>query len=154
MTGQPVLLYAASLAVTTANDLAQITAADDRPLEIVGFVVVQSSDLGDANEEVLRWQFLTGVTTGNTGGTALTVNAGQDGGATVGASGTANWTNVSTGGTVRAGGGFNIRVGEERWFPADWRPTIKQANIGTFRLVAAPADSVTLDVFVYVLEPF
>lgn len=154
MPGQPITIYWTGLSVTAAADLAQITAADDRALEIVSFVVVQSSDVGDAAEEVLRWALYTGVSTGSTGGTAGTVTATQDGGATPGATAHANYSTPSTGGTVRKVGGFNIRIGEERVFPADHRPTIKQANIGSFRLLAAPADAVTLDICVEALEPF
>lgn len=149
----PVALSATGLAVTTANDLAQITITDDRPVAICGLVVVQSSDLGDSQEEVLRWGLYTGATTGNTGGTALTVTKLQGAGPTPGVSGTANWTNASTGGTLVHAGGFNIRVGQELWYPADMRPTFSQANTPiTFRLLAAPADSVTLDVSVFLLE--
>jgi hypothetical protein len=149
----PVALSATGLAVTTANDLAQITVADDRPVSIAGLIVVQSSDVGDAAEEVLRIGLYRGVTTGTTGGTSLTVTALQQGGPTPGCSGTANWTNASTSGTLMLAYGFNIRVGGELWFPADCRPYIGQGGSPfSFRLLAAPADSVTLDVSVILLE--
>lgn len=153
MHAHPVALSAAGLSVTTANDLAQITITDDRPIYVCGLEVVQSSDLGDAAEEVLRWKLLKGVTTGSTGGTALTVTKLNGNGPTPGVSGTSNWTTASTGGTVIARGGFNIRVGEKLWYPPDFRPLIGQADSPcSFRLEAAPADALTIDVTVYVLE--
>jgi hypothetical protein len=149
----PVALSATGIAMTTANDLAQITVADDRPVSIAGLIVTQSSDVGDAAEEVLRWGLYRGATTGSTGGTALTVTSLQQGGPTPSVSGTTNWTTASTGGTLMLTGGFNIRVGQELWFPPEVRPYIGQGSTPfTFRLLAAPTDSVTLDISVILLE--
>jgi len=149
----PITLSIVDLAFSTANDLAQITITDDRPLIITGLVIAQSSDLGDNAEEVLRWNLLKGVTTGATGGTSLTVTKMQANGPTPGASGTSNWTTPSTGGTVVDRGGFNIRVGEQKWYPPDMRPIFGQAESPiSFRLVAAPTDAVTMTVIVYALE--
>lgn len=149
----PVALSATGISMSTANDLAQITVADDRPVAIAGLIVTQSSDLQDAAEEVLRWGLYRGVTTGSTGGTSLTVTALQQGGPTPGVSGTTNWTNPSTSGTLMHTGGFNIRVGQEFWYPADARPYIGQGGSPfSFRLLAAPADAVTLDISVILLE--
>jgi hypothetical protein len=50
-------------------------------------------------------------------------------------------------------GGLNIRVGQETWFPPECRPHISQASSPfSFRLLAAPADSLTLDISVILLE--
>lgn len=153
MTINPIALSATGLAVTAANDLAQITVATDRPIVICGLKVVQSSDVGDAAEEILRYGLYRTVTTGTTGGTGLTVTALAQGGPTPGASGTANWTNPSTGGTLMHVGGFNIRSGEEFWYPEQLRPILNaSADPYSFRLLAAPADSLTLDITVFALE--
>lgn len=149
----PIALSATGLSVTLATDLAQITVADDRPVAVAGLIVTQSSDLGDAAEEVLRWGLYRGVTTGSTGGTSLTVTSLQQGGPTPSASGTANWTTASTGGTLMLAGGFNIRVGQELWFPPECRPYIGQGGSPfSFRLLAAPADAVTIDLSLILLE--
>jgi hypothetical protein len=150
----PIGLSATGLAVTGATDLAQITTiATDRPLIILGLKIVQSSDVGDAAEEVLRYGLYRTVTTGSTGGTALTVTSLNQGGPTPGAAGTANWTTPSTGGTLMHVGGFNIRVGEEFWYPEQLRPYLTAAGDPySYRLLAAPADSLTLDVTIFALE--
>lgn len=149
-----VSLLASGVSMTLATDLAQITVADDKPLKIVGLTIVQSSDVGDAAEEVLRWGLYSGVTTGSTGGTALTVGAlDRIGAVTPGASGQSNWTTASTSGTLIAVGGFNIRVGESWWPPPEVWPVLGQGQSPfSFRLLAAPTDALTLDICVYVLE--
>lgn len=149
----PVGLSATGIAMTLATDLAQITVADDRPITVAGLIITQSSDVGDAAEEVLRWGLYRGVTTGSTGGTSLTVTPLQQGGPTPSVTGTTNWTTASTGGTLMLTGGFNIRVGQELWFPPECRPYVGQAGSPfSFRLLAAPADSVTIDISVILLE--
>lgn len=150
----PVWLSATGISFSTATDIAQLTTiATDRPIVIAGLIISQSSDLGDSQEEVLRWGLYVGATTGNTGGTSLTVTKGQSNGPTPGIAGTTNWTNASTGGTLVHAGGCNIRVGQELWYPADCRPYVNAASDPvTFRALAAPADAITLDISVCVLE--
>jgi hypothetical protein len=150
----PVTITVSGIAVTTANDLMQFTVASNRPVTVCGLSVVQSSDVGDAQDEVLRVGFYRGVTAGTTGGSAGTAAAMQQGGPTPGVgSANANWTNPSTGGTLVAINGFNIRAGLEWWFPELLRPyCTNAAAIQSFRLLAAPADSLTLDVCVYLME--
>jgi hypothetical protein len=150
----PIALSATGLSITTATDLAQITTvATDRPLLICGIKIVQSSDVGDAAEEILRYGLYRTVTTGSTGGTSLTVTALNQGGPTPGVAGTSNWTTASTGGTLIHVGGFNIRTGEEFWYPEDLRPLLNaSADPYSFRLLAAPADALTIDISIFALE--
>ena len=70
-------VYAApmdALAVSTATDLYHVTVTDT--LVLHALELSQTTDLGDASEEVLRFGFYTGVT-GGTGGTAATRDAIQ-----------------------------------------------------------------------------
>lgn len=147
----PVALSATGISMSILTDLMQFTVADDRAVALAGIRIIQSSDLGDANEEVLRAGLYRGATTGSTGGTAATVTALQDGGPTPGVTGQTNWTTVSTGGTLVHPEGFNIRIGEDFWYPPEFRPTFKQGT-HTLRLLAAPADAITLDICLFVLE--
>lgn len=142
-------------AVTTATDLFEITPVVDRPVIIYGITLGQTTDLGDAQEEVLMIGVYRDATAGS-GGTALTeYNYNQ---AAIGAStaqvrvlGTA-----STGGTLIDIIPWNIRI------PLMWIPIpemrLKFSNIAaegptsTFRLIAAPADSITVSGAIYWAE--
>ncbi len=143
-------------AITTATDIAEFTPVVDRPIEIYGLAICQTTDLSDAAEEVLRIGIYRDATAGS-GGTAATeyvysnVAAGVTPTAGVRFVGTA-----STGGTLIDIIGWNIRI-PLLWIPIpEMRP--KFSNIAaegptsTFRLIAAPADSITCSIAVYWTE--
>lgn len=152
-------IYAANFsaqAITTATDLHEMTPAADRPIIIMGLTVGQTTDLGDAAEEVLMIGVYRDATAGS-GGTAATEysysNTAAMGGATcaVRQLGTA-----STGGTLIDIIPWNIRV-PLAWYPIpELRP--KFSNIAaegptsTFRLIAAPTDSLTVSSTIYWVE--
>lgn len=152
-------IYAANIsatAITTATDIAELTPAVDRPIIVYGLVVGQTTDLGDAQEEVLMIGLYRDATAGS-GGTAATeyayTNTASAGAATCAVRfvGTA-----STGGTLIDIIPWNIRI-PLMWFPIpEMRP--KFSNIAaegptsTFRLIAAPADSITASIVVYWAE--
>jgi len=143
-------------AVTTATDLHELTPAVDRPIVVYGLTVGQTSDLSDAAEEVLMIGVYRDATAGS-GGTAATeyvynnVAAGVTPTCAVRQLGTA-----STGGTLIDIIPWNIRI-PLWWFPIpEMRP--KFSNIAaegptsTFRLIAAPADSLTISSTIYWTE--
>lgn len=142
-------------AVTTATDLFEITPAADRPVVIYGMTLGQTTDLGDAAEETLMIGVYRDATAGS-GGTALTeYNYNQ---AAVGAPTAAVRVlgTASTGGTLIDIIPWNIRI------PLQWVPIpemrFKFSNIAaegptsTFRLIAAPADSITVSGALYWAE--
>ena len=57
-------------AVTAAVDFFELTPADDKPIEILGLFLSQSSDAGDAADELLRYRVIRGHTTSGSGGAA------------------------------------------------------------------------------------
>lgn len=140
-------------AVTTTVDLFHVTAATDNPVTLAQVELYNTSDLGDANEEVLSIAIARGVT-GGSGGTALTeVNFGEAGGSSVTAAVVGLNTTVSTGGTVLAHMGWNVRI------PFFWCPVPElrpRADAGqdpiVLRLLAAPADSITIGGTIYWFE--
>jgi hypothetical protein len=143
-------------AITTATDLFECTPAVDRPVFIYGMSLGQTTDLGDAQEEVLMIGVYRDCTAGS-GGTAATeyvynnVAAGVTPTMAVRMLGTA-----STGGTLIDIIPWNIRI------PLMWIPIpemrLKFSNIAaegpvsTFRLIAAPADSITVSGVLYWTE--
>lgn len=140
-------------AVTTATDMFECTPVVDRPVYIHGIALTQTSDLSDAAEEVLTIGIYRDATAGS-GGTAATeyvysnVAEGVSPTMQVRVLGTA-----STGGTLIDIIGWNIRI-PLLWIPIpEMRP--KFSNIAaegptsTFRLISAPADSLTVSGVIY-----
>ena len=132
-----------AIAVTTATDLFHITVTDTVVLHQLD--LCQTTDLGDAAEEVLRIGMYRAVT-GGSGGTALTEVPyvdGDDTAATAVALGCNS--SISTGGTLLHIFGWNIRVPFQQIWTPETRPRIDSTEDPiVFRLMAAPADSVTI----------
>lgn len=135
-------------AITTATDLFEFTPVVDRPVVIYGMTLGQTTDLGDAAEEVLMIGLYRDATAGATG-TAATEYVYTN----VAAGVTPTMQVVTLRGTASTGGTlidiipWNIRI-PLQWFPIpELRP--KFSNIAaegptsTFRLIAAPTDSIT-----------
>lgn len=147
------------VAVTAAVDFFEIAPADDKPVAIIGIMLSQSSDLGDAAEEILRVNVVRGNTTTGTGGTQgvtpAPVNSFNDAAAGA-ACDTCNTTGASSGTAVTLfSHAFNIRSGMEHYFPPECRPTTSQAaGFLCVRLAAAPADSLTMSGTLFFEELF
>ncbi len=143
-------------AVTTATDLFEITPAADRPVVVYGLTLGQTTDLGDAQEEVLMIGIYRDCTAGS-GGTANTEYVYNN--AAVGVTNTAATRSLgtaSTGGTLIDIIPWNIRV-PLQWIPIpEMRPKFSniaaEGPVSTFRLIAAPADSITLSAALYWTE--
>jgi hypothetical protein len=132
-----------AIAVTTATDLFHLTATSDSPILIHEIDLCQTTDLGDAQEEVLRIGVYTGVT-GGSGGTAATEVALGDYAAVTGVVLMAN-SSISTGGTLKWVIGWNIRVPLEKIWTPETRPRVDSGDDPiAFRLLVAPTDSVTI----------
>jgi hypothetical protein len=142
-------------AVTAAVDLFEVTPADDKPLLIHGVCLSQSSDVADAAEEILRLRLIRGHATGGSGGSAPTPIPVLANDAAAGfAAETLNTTIASTGSPVNLWSHtFNIRAGLEFFFPPECRPHVNQGNTTlVLRLMAAPADSLTMSGTLFVEE--
>ena len=131
-------------AISTAVDLFHITIADDVPILIHWVELGNTTDLGDAAEEVLRFGIYSGVTGGG-GGTALTEVALNDRAPTV-ATAVVGQGTASTGGTLRDVFYWNIRQAGPIYVPTpELRVRLGQgSSAAAIRLLAAPADSVTI----------
>jgi hypothetical protein len=129
-----------------ARDLFELTPGDDKPIRIAGFSLSQTSDLGDAEEEVLRLRIRRGNTTSGNGTSITNINPMNPSDAAAGFTAEHNGTTQATAGTERTlwRGGWNIRMGETIFFPEDMRPGAGQGQ-GTLILSieAAPADDLT-----------
>jgi hypothetical protein len=150
-------LYAvtfSAVAVSAAQDLFEITPADDKPVEIWGIELGQSSDSGDAQDEQLQISIIRGHATSGSGGSAPTPTpVGPNTGASGFTSEVNNTTIASTGTAVTIQTGcWNVRAGYINWFPEGCRPSASQANTTIVVRQTAPADAITMSGTLYVAE--
>lgn len=134
-----------AVAVTAQVDFFELTPADDKPLELVQLVLTQSTELGDAAEEQLRFRVIRGHATSGSGGAASTPAPLAATGQAAGFTAETNNTTIASAGTAVNlwSETFNVRSGLDRiWLP-DARPGGSQASLLVVRLMAAPADSIT-----------
>jgi hypothetical protein len=143
------------------RDFFYIAPADDKPVLIhaISFSPAGAGDLGDAQEETLRWAIIRGHTTVGSGGTAYTASAvGRENPADPDPAFTArhNDTTIASAGTTFTlhAGKFNNRVGYD-WIPPDRIRTAWCSQAQTsivVRLLSAPADDLTMSGTLYVEE--
>jgi hypothetical protein len=142
-------LYSAvfqGVAVTAAQDAFLLITTSSVPIDIHYISLGQSSDAGDAQDELLRVRLRRGMTTNGSGGTTPTGQLLTGGDAAVATTVHANDTTASSAGTIVElwEECFNVRAG---WI---WCPTpamrIRVPISGKFavNLPAAPADSLTM----------
>jgi hypothetical protein len=153
------IIYGANFsaqAITTATDLHEFTPAADRAVIIYGLSIGQTTDVADAAEEVLMIGIYRDCTAGS-GGTAATeyIYNHHSGGATNTAA-VRQLGTASTGGTLIDIIPWNIRI-PLLWVPIpEMRPKFSniaaEGPVSTFRLIAAPADSITVSSTVYWAE--
>lgn len=127
-------------------DLCEINVASTKPGVVLGFDIAQSSDVGDAAEEILKLQFKTGATTSGLGGSATTpVNTDLSGGAATATAEQAN-TTKATGGTIVSHGegiGWNVRMPLSHRFTQEEQIGLPSGSRLTLEIPAA-ADSLTV----------
>lgn len=143
----------ASVAITNANgdvDWLELTPADDKPVKLRGFMLSQTSEVGDAQEEGLRFRILRlpATVTSGSGGTSPTPAPMDSADAAAGATTECNNPTVATtSGTavVLVEFGWNERnTPYEMWFPDErFAPKAKQGEVIVVRQETTVADDVT-----------
>lgn len=143
------LLYTSgfqAVAVTAAQDLLSLLTTAACPIKLHYFSCGQSTDVGDAAEEILRIRLRRGMTTVGSGGSTPAEVPLLRGGRTALADARANDTTPASNGTIE-------EVWEECWnirSPFIWMPTPEmRVDCGVsmriaFNLPAAPIDSLTM----------
>jgi hypothetical protein len=144
-----------NVAVTAAQDFFEIAPASNTPVALHALLLTQSSDVGDAEEEMLRVSIVRGHSTGGSGGSAGTENPLSPLDTAAAFVAEINNTTIASAGTplTLLSYSFNIRAGLELWFPPELRPicTAAQTNI-VVRLHSTPADSLSMSGTVFVEE--
>jgi hypothetical protein len=147
-------IHLAPTAITVAADLVEITPADDIPVLIHGFRVWQTTDVGDAAEEIITLSWVRGHTTSGNGSAATPVPKNHRDVAASMTAETAATTAASVGTTTTPyATGWNIRGPLEVVFAPEQRIRADQGNTTiVLRMGAAPADSLTIGCSVDVEE--
>ena len=145
-----------AVAVTAAQDFFELTPADDKPVRLLGLILAQSSDVGDAAEEILRIKVIRGHATSGSGGSVPTPVALNPSNSAAGAAAEVNNTTIASTGTAvdLLADCFNVRSGYQLWWTPETAPICSEAN-GirlTVRLMAAPTDSLTMSGTLYFEE--
>jgi hypothetical protein len=162
MQGRLYALEFEAQSVTNAGgdrDLFYVAPADDKPIIVIGWDFAQFSDLKDAEEEVLRLRLIRGHTTVGSGGTAFTNSAvyrQNPSDADAGFTARHNDTTIASSGTTFNGwsGGYNIRVAPAPFFLPErcWVPCTQVQGSVVLRLMAGPADDITMSGTLWVIE--
>lgn len=142
------------------TDYIALTPADDKPIRLIGWIIGQISEVGDAAEEGLRItvRHMTATVT-VTGGSSVTPVANRPGTGDVVAAGvtaTANSTTVATTSgtsTIMEEIGWNERSSPwERWIPEELRPVALQTEYIIVRQETTLADDMTIAMTFFVEE--
>jgi hypothetical protein len=143
-----------SVVASAQQDLFEVAAAAGKPVEMLGFVLSQSTEVGDAQEEGLSILVKTGATTTGSGGTAATAVPRVTGDTAFGGTAKVNNTTKATAGTIVVMDSFNWNVRAP--FPWWWTPETTFTVIGggrmTIELATTPVDAITLSGTLYMRE--
>lgn len=139
-------------------DLFELTPAANKPIHLVGLVLSQISEVGDAAEEGLRVSVIrlpATVTSGN--GTAVTPVPISETDPAAGFSAETNGATVATTSGTAATleeFGWNIRMSPlERWWPDErFAPRVQNAGALVVRCQTTAADDITVQGTAYVVE--
>jgi hypothetical protein len=142
------------------TDFVSLTPGDDKPIRLIGWILSQSSEFGDAQEESIRLtvRHMTATVT-ITGGTSVTPVANRPGTAQYVAAGftaKCNHTTVATtSGTsvIMEELGWNLRnTPWERWIPEEMRPEAMETEYILLRMESTLADDITAEMVFFVEE--
>ena len=144
-------------AITTIVDVVEIQPADDKPVTVLAVHLLQTTDVGDAAEEVLGLSWLRGFTASGTLGTTAgaTPRPVDPDDAAAGMVAEAFNTTLASGGTAVTMGrmGWNVRIPLVEIYVPGGGVKVTQANTTlVLRLDAAPVDSLTMSGSILVEE--
>ena len=138
-----------SIAVTVLQDFFEILAPADAIIVIHGWEIFQTSDTGDAEEEILELETVAGLgaTTGS-GGATITPVPVMTGYAPSGTTTKRNNTTRMTAGggsvVVKEKFGWNIRIPLEKIYTPEARPIISSLDFWTLSLPVGPNDELSV----------
>lgn len=132
------------------SDLLEILPADDKPCKLRGFIISQSSEVQEAQEEALRLSIIRmpATVTSGSGGSAVTPVPMDSADVAAGFAAECNNTTIATtnGTAVTVVElGWNERISPfDFWFPDErFCPKAKQGEALLVRMQSTPADDLT-----------
>lgn len=138
-------------------DLLEILPASGKPIRLVGWILGQTTELGDAAEENLRLtirRLAATVTGGN--GTSVTPVPSDGNDTAAGFAAECNGATVATtsgANTVVEESAWNIRSSPwERWIPEEMRPRAVNGEALVVRCESTPTDDITIALTFFVEE--
>jgi len=146
------------VAITAAQDLFEILCASTGIIEIHAVELGQTSDVGDAAEEILELEFVRGdgTVTSGSGGSTVTPQPKDNGDSAPAATVEANNTTRMVVGTgvldPQGKETWNVRIPYSKIWTPELRPLITPGDRWTFSLNDAPGDSLTCSAAVYFEE--
>ena len=143
-----------AVSVTAQQDFFEVNAPADAVVVLHSVVLSQTSDVGDAAEEMLSVAIRSGPTTSGSGGTSPTAIPSSLGDAAFGGTVEVNNTTKASGGTIvtHHRESFNIRTGFNYLPTPEMRKTLSPSARLTVELLTTPADALTMDGTIYFEE--
>lgn len=141
---------AVSVSATTPQDIFELLAPSDAILRVHSWAIFQTSDTGDAAEELLGLETVRGVgsVTSGSGGSTVTTQPLEDGDTATGATLEANNTTRMAAGSGSLDTlekyGWNVRIPMQVIYTPETRPTVSPGNRWTLALLVGPADPITM----------
>lgn len=147
---------AENVTVTNAGgdaDLVELDAATDLPIELFGIRLFSTSEVQEAQEEWLRCEVIRGHTTSGNG-TAATPRPVSPADAAASFAAETYGTTIASAGTavVLDAFAFNVRAGYELLLPEGCGYWTSGASLLVVRLMAGPADDLSLNMTFHVRE--
>lgn len=142
------------VAVTAQQDFLELVAPADAVVIVHDIDISQTSESGDAAEEMLSLLMKRGVgtVTSGSGGTSPTPQPIEDGDPAFGGTTEVNNTTKMVVGTgsidTLAAWSWNVRIPFQKIFTPETRPVISPSNRLTLELNTTPADSITVNMTV------
>lgn len=134
-------------------DFFELTAASDKPIEILALRLDNKSEVGDAQEEMVAWSIVRGNTTSSNGTSTTPRPMDPSDGAASFTAETVGSTPASAGTAVNlVVGAFNIRSGLYEIYPEAMRPKTAGTALLCVRLLTALADDATMSGTCWVRE--
>lgn len=147
---------AENVAVTNAGgdaDFLELDAATDLPIELVGWKILVTSEVQEAQEEWLRFKVIRGHTTSGNG-TATTPRPVSPADAAASFAAETYGTTIASAGTAVDLESFavQVRAGESVIYPGDCSYWTNGASLLVVRLMAGPADDCNVNMTFWVRE--
>ena len=140
------------------SDLLELLPADDKPVKLIGFIISQISEVGDAAEEGVRISviLLPATVTSGSGGSSVTPAPPNSSDTAAGFAAECNNTTVATtsgSAVTRLEMGWNERnTPFDFIWPQDFEPVARQGEAIVIRMQTTLADDLTGQITAFVEE--